>query len=110
MSLIDEAMQDREEVTSAEVEREEKQGLSFVDILKVPTGEGEISEYQDSPLCIDRSEGLARILRGFSGYLGSDIIRAAVVDIIIGFFQKLKDLRGFGKGESNTQGIDRNDW
>ena len=77
-------------------EQKPEHNFNFVEILKIPTGPGSVEEYKDSPLNFDRSDGLSRILRGFSGIIGADVLRSAVVDIIFGIFKWVKDKAGRG--------------
>jgi hypothetical protein len=67
--------------------------FSLIKLLQVQTGEGEIEQYRISPLCFDQSEGLGQILRGISGFLGSDILRLAILDLIIGTMKWIKSIR-----------------
>ena len=59
-----------------------REKLSF---LFVNTGPGPIGSYVDHPLNFSRSEGLAQIIRGLTGFLGS--LEYAVVDLVIGFIR-----------------------
>jgi len=61
-------------------------------VLKSPTGEGELLEYAEHPLNFNRSEGMARMIRGASGILGS--LDLAIVDLVIGLIQVLIERRG----------------
>jgi len=58
-------------------------------ILSAQTGPGEISEYQDHPMCYDKSEGLAQIIRGLTGIVRVDL-RLAVIDILVGAVRWLR--------------------
>ena len=75
---------------------EQKTGFSgqrsIFDILKTKTGQGSIDNYIDSPLNFNKSEGVAQILRGFTGFLGS--LDYAILDIILG---GLKFYKGFNE-------------
>lgn len=59
-----------------------KERFSF---LFVQTGQGPVSSYVDHPLNFSRSEGLAQVIRGITGMLGS--LEYAIVDIVIGIFR-----------------------
>ena len=50
--------------------------------FKTPTGAGEISGYMDHPMNPGRSEGLAQILRGLTGFAGN--LRLALIDCCLG--------------------------
>jgi hypothetical protein len=63
---------------------------SIFDILRTKTGAGSIDSYIDSPLNFNKSEGLAQILRGFTGFLGA--LDYAILDIVLG---GLKFYKGF---------------
>lgn len=62
--------------------------VSFVDILKTPTGEGTIEDYLIHPLNFNESKGMARVLRGLTGFLGN--INLAIADVIIGALDVLQ--------------------
>ena len=61
------------------------------DLLKKPTGKGQIEDYLDHPLNVSRSAGLGQAIRGLSGLLGS--LDYAVVDIVLGVFRALMEGR-----------------
>jgi len=95
MSILEEAMQ-KPKVEDFSTQNEDPAGVLTVDsgpkidfweIIKTPTGPGSLDEYKESPLNFNKSEGLARILRGLAGFIGADILRSAVVDILFGFLQ-----------------------
>jgi hypothetical protein len=74
-----------EEVTIQEPE-EETGGFSIdFSWLRTPTGEGSIEEYINHPLNFNRSEGMAKVLRGFTGLVGD--LKLAVIDIALGVLQ-----------------------
>lgn len=60
----------------------------IIEILKKPTGEGEISDYVEHPLNFEKSESLAQILRGLTGFFGD--LKLAVIDVGIGVYRKIK--------------------
>jgi len=59
------------------------------EILLRETGPGEISEYIEHPLNVNQSEGLAQIIRGFTGFAGQDL-KLAILDIGIGAYRLMK--------------------
>jgi hypothetical protein len=54
----------------------------FSKILTAETGEGSIEDYIDHPMNFKKSEGLAQILRGFTGIIGN--LKLAIIDIVFG--------------------------
>lgn len=62
--------------------------LSF---LKTPTGPGSIEDYIEHPFNIFKSRGLAQVLRGLTGLLGS--LSFALVDILVGGLQFMRERR-----------------
>lgn len=68
----------------------------IVDLFKVETGPGELKDYIDCPMNFDRSEGLAQILRGASGFIGANFLRSALLDIVVGWW------RWIGKGKAGA--------
>jgi len=64
---------------------------SILDILKTKTGQGSIDSYIDSPLNFNKSEGLAQMLRGATGFLGA--LDYAILDICIGAMKFFKEFR-----------------
>lgn len=60
--------------------------LSF---LKTQTGAGDISEYKNHALNFNGSNGVARILRGMTGFLGE--LNYAIVDVLLGVLEVAKD-------------------
>ena len=71
--------------------QQQKIGINL-DWLKAPTGEGDISDYLDHPLNFKKSEGLAQILRGVSGFAGHNL-KYALIDILIGAFKFRSELK-----------------
>lgn len=62
-------------------------GFDMIDFLKTPTGAGDIENYMKSPFNFMKSEGLAQIIRGVSGFLEKYAginSSLAVVDIFFG--------------------------
>lgn len=70
----------------------QKMGINL-EWLKAPTGEGDISDYMDHPLNFKKSEALAQILRGVSGFAGHNL-KYALIDILIGAFKFRTELKG----------------
>jgi hypothetical protein len=64
--------------------------------LKTPTGAGEISAYVDHPMNPGRSEGLAQILRGLTGFAGN--LRLAVIDLFMRLVKLGRERRGADAG------------
>lgn len=62
---------------------------SLMDVLKTPTGEGELHDYENHVLNFNQSKGMSRLIRGFTGLLGHNL-NFAVVDIVIGAMDFLK--------------------
>lgn len=56
--------------------------LSF---LRTPTGEGSVDDYLDHTLNFNRSKGMARIIRGMTGFAGN--LNLAIVDIFLGIME-----------------------
>ena len=80
------------EVMGGEVESV-KAGLHIdLGILKAQTGEGEIEEYINHPLNINKSKSLAHVIRGLTGMFGS--LKYAIIDIVMGIIQYLKEKKG----------------
>ena len=61
------------------------------DLLKKPTGDGQLEDYLNHPLNVSSSAGLAQVIRGLTGLLGS--LDFAVVDIVLGAFRALMEGR-----------------
>lgn len=56
--------------------------------LKAPTGEGSVGDYLDHPMNFNNSKGMARVLRGLTGMMGS--LDLAIIDIVVGTLDLLK--------------------
>lgn len=71
--------------------------ISIKDILMTETGQGDITsnDYLEHPLNFPKSEGLAQMLRGFTGfankYLGMNSLRIAVLDVVMGAMRFMKE-------------------
>jgi hypothetical protein len=78
-----------EQAQDAEVEKESVSPFSVfsqvIEFLKTERGPGSIEDYVDNPLNFKRSMGLAQVLRGLTGFLGS--MEYAVVDIVVGWIR-----------------------
>lgn len=75
-----------EEVTET-IQQEQKTGLDL-SILKSPTGVGSVGDYLEHPMNFNKSQGMARILRGLTGILGN--LDLAIIDIAVGLLDLLK--------------------
>lgn len=64
---------------------EEKRVIEMPAFLRAKTGTGDIKSYLEHPLNFDKSEGLAQVIRGFTGMF--DALDLAVIDIAVGFFR-----------------------
>lgn len=73
-------------ISMSEVQQE-KPGIDLA-ILKAKTGEGSVGNYLEHPLNFNSSMGMARVLRGLTGMLGS--LDLAVIDIFVGVLDLLK--------------------
>lgn len=60
--------------------------LSF---LKASTGSGPIEDYLDHPLNFNKGKGMAQMIRGATGLLGS--LDLAIIDIFVGLLQFTKE-------------------
>jgi hypothetical protein len=65
------------------------QTINMPDFLKAETGPGGIEEYMDHPLNFSKSKGLARVIRGLTGMLGS--LNLAIIDIVVGGLEFMKE-------------------
>lgn len=72
---------------------EEKRTVELPAFLRAKTGSGDIKNYMEHPLNFDKSEGLAQVIRGFTGMF--DALDLAIIDIAVGFFRWRK---GAGAG------------
>jgi len=70
-----------------------KVNIDLKEILTRPTGEGEISDYINHILNFNKSEEMARILRGLTGFFQKSF-NFAVLDIIIGTYQLMAKTKG----------------
>ena len=67
-------------------------------ILTTETGPGPLSDYTDHPMNFNKSKGLAKILRGISGFLDGNSLRLAIIDIFIGALEFSKERGTIGSG------------
>jgi hypothetical protein len=58
------------------------------EFLTAKTGSGSVESYLDHPLNFNKSQGLARIIRGATGILGA--LDLAIIDIGLGLLEFLK--------------------
>lgn len=68
----------------------------IIEKLFQPTGPGPLEQYQEHVLNFNKSVALARVLRGLTGILNSDL-NLAIIDIGIGLLEMFK---GKGKKEN----------
>lgn len=66
----------------------QKPSIDLKEILTRPTGDGEISDYMNHILNFNKSEEMARILRGLTGFFQKSF-NFAILDIIIGTYQMM---------------------
>jgi len=78
-----------EKILNSEVPGTVQKKFNFFDILKTPTGEGDIDFYKNHPLNYNKSESISQILRGATGFLGK--LDLAIIDIIMGIFQIISE-------------------
>lgn len=76
-------------------------GIDF-SFLKATTGEGSVEMYLDHPMNFNNSKGMARVLRGLTGIIGS--LDLAIVDITVGLLDLLK-MNKKGSGENGNSGV-----
>ncbi len=60
--------------------------------LLAKTGDGSISDYLDHPLNAKKSEGMAQVLRGFTGIFGS--LDYGLVDVGLGSLKIIQEKKG----------------
>jgi len=73
------------------VSRETSEGGFEIDLsfFKKATGEGDIEQYKNHMMNPLKSEGIAHILRGLTGIVGTDM-NFALIDIVVGIFKLTK--------------------
>lgn len=82
----------------AEIKETESKSFNL-NFLKAETGQGSISDYIDSPLNFNRSNAIARVIRGLTGFLGN--LNLALVDILIGVLEYMQEKRKTTGGADN---------
>ena len=69
---------------------EESKGIGIdLGFLQAKTGEGSIDSYIEHPMNINKSRGLAQVIRGFTGLFGA--LDLAIIDIVVGLMQFTKE-------------------
>jgi hypothetical protein len=98
LEVIDQGVYDQEVV------EENRRNEIIKKILTTETGPGPLSDYTDHPMNFNKSKGLARILRGISGFLGGNSLRLAIIDIVVGAleFSKGSAKNGISSGDVNS--------
>jgi hypothetical protein len=83
-----------DEVASGGVGPVEEKGSIGIDFgfLLAKTGDGPISEYLNHPLNSKNSEGVAQILRGFTGIFGS--LDYGIIDVALGSIKVAQERKG----------------
>lgn len=84
------------------VDNSERPRFNFSFLTK-ETGDGEIESYINHPLNFKSSMGLAQILRGVSGLVGTSL-KYALLDIIFGFFRLQRETNA-NVGTNDNQGV-----
>lgn len=106
MSMNDEILSEEVQQQAAESVTFERQqtisGLINFDKLKsiflTEASPEPIEKFQDSPLCFDKSEGLAQMLKALAGWLGANMFNLAIIHFIVGL---MKWTRRFKEGVKN---------
>lgn len=79
-----------EDIVQEEIQEQSPSfNMPNLEFLKAKTGEGSIEQYIDHPLNMSKSQGLARVIRGFTGLLGA--LDLAIIDIIVGILEFSKE-------------------
>jgi len=71
---------------------EQESGFNLKEFIMTETGNGEVSEYTTHPLNFNKSEGMARILRGLTGFFKKSL-KLAIIDILVGTYQLMGQSR-----------------
>lgn len=80
----------------------EQRGIGIdLSVLKTETGEGSVEDYLEHTLNFNSSKGMARVLRGLTGMMGS--LNFALVDIVVGTLDLMKSSKP--KGINNHDDI-----
>lgn len=82
-----------------------KLDFDFLGIIKRPTGAGEIEDYLNHPLNRSKHLGMAQMLRGLTGILGT--IDSWLLDVGLGYMSFTKDrgVQTYDNGDPNGQNI-----
>lgn len=72
-------------------------------MFKRRTGEGDLEEYKNHMFNPAKNEGMAHILRGLTGIIGTDL-NFAIADIMVGLFKMTK-----GRRKAAAQKVPAND-
>lgn len=78
--------QSHEKLNNETATEQPKSSFDFLEFLKTPTGSGSVESYIDHSVNFNNSRGVARVLRGLSGFLKSDL-NFAVVDVVVGLVE-----------------------
>ena len=114
MDLLNEARaaaevaEELEHETIAEETTQQTSGFNFpvfdFSFLKTETGSGTIEDYNEHVLNPEHSRGISQILRGVTGFAGS--LNLAILDIIFGAFEVLKENKKEVKKDNNINAFD----
>lgn len=94
-----------ENVSRETLEANTRQGFDgsrFMEFLKRPTGEGDISFYVNHPLNYDGSKEMGQVIRGCTGLLGA--LDFAVLDIGLGMM-KILSKRNMAKASEGAANV-----
>ena len=97
MSIKDKINEMEVEPTTSETLKEPESIL--VKIITAESPDKNVIDYEAHPLNFDRQESTGRIIRGLEGITGN--LDRAVVDIMVGVFQKVMEI--LGKGKDNVR-------
>jgi hypothetical protein len=70
--------------------------IKLPDFMKAKTGEGSIEDYLEHPLNFNKSNAIARMIRGATGLLGA--LDLAIIDIGVGLLEFLKGKKAVEHG------------
>lgn len=88
--VVPELEQEQQPAEGPELEQEQPSFKERFGFLLSDTGPGPVDSYMDHPLNFSRSAGLAQVIRGLTGLLGS--LEYAVVDIAVGLIRWRSDI------------------
>lgn len=96
MNTIEQEINGINEDANIETEELQQRNISMpsLEFLKVETGEGPIELYIEHPLNFSKSKGLARIIRGLTGWFGA--LNLAIIDVVIGLLEFTKERKKAG--------------